>query len=151
MRRQSLAVHARRTRQGKTVSHRIEIIGHAQFGIIDRIVNAIGCTALQGCTAGPGQIVSMDVVGVDVLIGHQGRHRTLQALDRQPFSRVNAGHAQNTDGDTKATSPGTQGSFRIAAAHGPGIRGGQGARLIDPGSGTIAVNPCCAYVNQATW
>lgn len=93
----------------------------------------------------------MDVVGVDIIGLDQRRQALFQAFQRQAVGGVDAGRAQDADGDATTSAPGAQLPFGIDAAPGPWIIGGEAPRLVNQGAGTIAVNPCRAYVNEAPW
>jgi len=93
----------------------------------------------------------VDVIGVHVVGLDQRRQALFQALQRQAIGSVDPGRAQDADGDATATPPGTQLPFGIDTAPGARIVGGEAPGLVDQGAGTIAVNPCRAYVNEAAW
>jgi len=93
----------------------------------------------------------VDVVGVHVVGLDQRRQTLFQALQRQAVGGIDAGCAQDADDDAAAPAPGAQLPFGIDAAPGARIVGGEAPGLVNQGTGTIAVNPCRAYVNQAPW
>ncbi len=93
----------------------------------------------------------MNVVGVHIVIGHQGWRAPLQTLDRQAVGGIDARSTQDGDSNAVAQPPGTQHTLGIDPSAGPRALRIQAARFIDARTGTIAVNPRRAYVNQAAW
>ena len=93
----------------------------------------------------------MDVVGVYVLVRHQHRVATLQALQRQAVGGVDAGRAQQ--GDAHPATPAEIAQAALGIDPAPAARGLRvaGPGFIHMGSATVAVNPCRAYVYQALW
>ncbi len=93
----------------------------------------------------------MDVIGEDIVTIDQRRRSFLQSLDRQAVSSINARRPQNGDSHAVARAPTTQATLGIDTAAGSVAFRLQPAGFIDDSTGTIPVNPCCAYVNQAAW
>ena len=91
-------------------------------------------------------MVGEHIVGLD-----QRRCTTLQPLDRQAVGCIDTRGAQDADCDTVAPPPGTQHALGIDPPAGTGALWFQLAGFVDGGAGTIPVNPCRAYVNQAAW
>ncbi len=133
------------------VGDAVEVVGHFQVRVIDRIVGAIGGAAPDRRATGGGEIIGVNVVGIHVLGGDQRWHRLLQARQRQPVGGVDAGRAQDADGDAAARPPGPQPAFGIDAALRPRVGRQAGPGLVDPGAGAIAIDARGAYVDQATW
>lgn len=129
----------------------VEVIGHFQVRVIDRIVGAIGGTAPDRRAAGGGEIVGVDVIGEYVLVGGQRRQPLFQPRQRQTIGGVDSGRAQDADGDAAPRPPGPQPAFGIDPALRPRVARRASPGLVDPGAGAIAVNARGAYVDQTTW
>ena len=126
----------------------VEIVAHAQIGIVDYIVGAVGLASANGGNTGGGQVVGMDVVGEYIICGLKRRQGFVQALQRQAIGGVDAGGAQDADGDAIACAPLAQGLFGVDAAAGASAFGVQWPGFVNPGTCAIPVNPCRAYVNE---
>lgn len=129
----------------------IEVVGHFQVRVIDCIVGAIGGTAPDRRAASGGEIVGVDVIGIHILVGDQRWQSPLQASQRQTIGGVDTGRAQDADGDAAPRPPGPQPVFGIDPALRPRVGRRASSGLVDPGTGTIAVNARGAYVDQTTW
>ena len=105
----------------------------------------------QRSQAGSGQIIGMNMVGEDVIRLGQGRQTFFQALDRQAVGGINAGGTQNGNPHPGPGAPVTQTLFGIDPAAGARTLRIQAPRFVNPRPGTVAVNPCRAYVNQLSW
>lgn len=93
----------------------------------------------------------MDVISEYIILLGQGRQTFLQAFQRQTVGGVDAGRAQDADGDATAPPPGAQLPFGINPPAGARIVGGKRPGLINQCPAAITVDPCRAYVNEAAW
>ncbi len=93
----------------------------------------------------------MNVIGIHIVRLDQRRQPFFQTLQRQAVGGVDAGRAQDADGNTTPLPPGTQLALGIDPSAGTGTVGGERPGFVDHSPGAIAVNPRRAYVNQAPW
>ena len=98
---------------GKGIGDPIEIVGHFQVRIIDRIVGAIGSTAPQRGDAGSRQIVSVNVIGPHVLFRQQRWQATFEAGQRQAIGGIDSRRSQDADGNAATRPPGSQAALGI--------------------------------------
>ena len=138
-------------RQSESRCDPVEIFGHPQIGIIDHIVGPVGAGVAQRGQTGGGQIISMNVVGEDVIRLGQGWQAFFQALERQAVGGINAGGTQNGNPHPGLGAPVTQTLFGIDPASGARTFRIQAPRFVNLRPGTVAVNPCRAYVNKLSW
>ena len=87
--------HAGRPRQSGGVGDDVEVLGHLQRIVVDRVVDTCGGASLQRCDADARQVLGVDVVAVDVVgIGERGQ-LLAQAFQWQAIVRIDARHAQH--------------------------------------------------------
>lgn len=140
-----------RRRQSKSGSDPIKVIRHLQVGIIDDIVDAIGPTQAQRRDTGGGQIVSVNVIAIDVVGRDQRRQTFLQALERQAVGSINARRPQDADSDTIQPSPAAQAIFGVDAPRRPGTFRMSAPGFVNSGTCAIAIDACRTNVNQPAW
>ena len=107
---------------------------------------------VQGRHAGAGQVVGMDVVGVDIVLGAQHRAAAHQALTRVaagPVSGIDARDAQQRHRHAVITAKAAQAAFSVHPA--PGPVGGRRHRpaFVEHRATGIAIHPGGAGVHQA--
>ncbi len=93
----------------------------------------------------------MDMIGEYVILGTQGVHTLLQALDRQTIRRINARCAQDTDTHPVPATKTPQPAFGIDPTL--STRGCRAKRpgFVDTLSGTVAINATGANVDESLW
>jgi hypothetical protein len=124
---------ARRARQAAEVGRQVEVVAHAQLAVVAGVQHALRQPAVQRGHAGARQVVGVDVVGVDVVLGRQHRRAALQALARVAagaVAGVDAGHAQDV---TAAPLRGRTSAAGLGIDAAPRAVGGgrHGARLVE--------------------
>ena len=87
--------HARRTRQAERVGSKIEIIAHLHARFIDSIVYPPWRAAKKRETGEASQIVSVNMVGMNVLGIAQNRITATQTLKRQAIGGIDSGRTKN--------------------------------------------------------
>jgi len=93
----------------------------------------------------------VDVIGVDIIDLGQRRQTLVQAFQRQTVGGVDPRGAQDGDGNAATLAPVAQLALGIDTPSGAGALRIQAPGLVDLRAATIAVNPCRAYVNEASW
>ena len=139
-------------RFGQTIQAggQVKVVAHFQIGVVGDVDHALRLAAPQSRSAGAGQIVGMDVVGVDVFLGHQHGRAFEQALTRRTafaVGGVNAWDAQHTHPHAAAPQKTHQvfgidtalGAWRVRV-HGPG--------LVDTMAPAVAINTRGGTVDQ---
>lgn len=138
-------------RQAEDVSGEIEVFAHFQRAVIDGIVNPPGPATKQRDAGDVREIIGMNVISVDVVLGLQHWITAFEPRSRQTVGGINAGCAQNADRNAVALTEATQTTLGVNASQGTGSRWRHTPGLVNEGTATITVNPCCTYVYQALW
>jgi hypothetical protein len=149
---QRLARKARRACHAEHVGDRVVVLAHAQLAVVAGVHDALRARPEQRCHAGPRQVVGMDVVGVDVVLGRQQRRRTRQALARVAAVAVeciDARHAQHAGREAEDAAMPAYALLGVDAALRARGEGRHGARLVEACATGIAVDPGRARVDQA--
>ncbi len=139
-------------RPGKTtkIGGEVEVVAHAQLGVVADVVDALGRAPVQCRDAGTRQVVGMDVVGVDVVLAHQHRRAAREALARmaRPVGGVDARHAQHAHPHAARASEVAHSRLGIGAAKCTVRLRPHRAGLVDARSAAIAIHAAGAGVDQ---
>ncbi len=93
-----LAADARGARQGIEIGSEIEVIAHFELGVVCDVVHPLRLAPPQGSDASASEIVSMDVVGVHIVLRLQYWRAPEQTRARRAafaIIRIDAGDAQD--------------------------------------------------------
>ena len=146
-----IATNPRWPRQRKGIGHPVEILGHAQIGIIDDIVGAVGAAMAQCRNTSGGQILGVNMIGEHVISLKQGRHAFVQTLKRQAIRGINARRSQDGNGDPSALPPLAQTTLGIDTPASARTFRIEATGFIDTRASTVAINPRRTYVNKPPW
>ena len=136
--------------QAHQVSGQIEVVAHLQVGVIAHVDHALRLATPQGGSAGAGQIVGVDVVGVNVVLRQQHRGFLEQTLAwRATFAvlGVNAGDAQDAAAHAAAPKE-THQPLGIDPALGAGGVRIHGTGFIDQLPLAVAIDACGGAIDQ---
>ena len=103
----------------EAIGDEVEVVAHLQIAVVGDVDGALRPAAMQGGDAGARQVVGMDVARVDVVAGREHRRAARDALARiaaAAIERVDAGNAQQGDGDAAGAAEVTQTLLGIDAA-----------------------------------
>ncbi len=151
-RRRGRARYPRWFRQAGKAGHTVEMIAHAQLGVVACVIDALRRTAEQRSHTRARQIVGMDVVGVDVVSGLEHRIAASKPVARiaaGAVERVDAGDAQDVHAARTLAAERTQPAFGIHAPPGACRKGRRRPRFVDPRTAAIAVHAAGAAVDDA--
>ena len=142
------AIHARRPRQVERIGAAVEPVAHFQRVGVDCMVDALRTPAEQRRPRQPRQIVGVDVVGVAVVLGNQGRGAALDAFQRQAVGGIDAGRAQDAHLHPQRFAPGAQLALGVDPPHRAAVHRRHRTRLGHPVAAAIAVHAAGADVDQ---
>src|SRR4051812_6193016 len=109
------ARHARRPRQASGIGDQVQPVAHLHARVVARVVETLGRLVLQRAAGDRGEVVGMDVVGVDVVLGAQHRTAGAQALEWQSVGSIDTRRAQHDETYTARGAPCGKLPLRIRA------------------------------------
>src|SRR3954462_7062175 len=89
--------HSRRLGEIELFRNNVKVIAHLDPAIVGSVIGASSTSPGKRGQQRARQVVSMDMVGIGIMLRGKRRHARLQTGDRQAISTVNSRNAKNTD------------------------------------------------------
>ncbi len=130
------------------VGHAVEIVAHQQIGIVRCVDRALRLRAQDRAHEDCCEVVGVDVIREDVLVGDERRRAPFDACKRQPVGGVNSRNPH--DGHAPAAAHGRAPQLRFGgyAPLRARILGTHGPRLVDERAAAVAVDARRARVDE---
>ena len=147
------AADARRPRQAGQVGGEVEVVAHLQLAVVDDVDDALRPAAVQRGDAGARQVVGMDVVGVDVVVGREHRFAAAEALARVAAAPTRARRCRESRRTVTATPEARPNRRRRRSAstrrRARSVRGCAAPGLVDARAAAVAIDAARRRVDEA--
>jgi hypothetical protein len=142
--------NARRAPQAMRVGDEIQPIPELHFGVVARVIDARRRIVVERAAHDRGEIICMDMVGIDIVLRTQHRRSGAQPRERQAVAGIDPRRAQYDEGNASGGAPFGEPAFGVdstACAFGSGR---DRPRFVHACAAAIAVHPARADVDDSS-